>query len=151
MLHPVSRDTAGTTLETAGWLALMGLWAYVAATYLGLPDTIPTHFDGAGRPDAYGAKATLLALPLLASGLFAGLTLLTRYPHQLNLPGGGADPRAARRWLGVLRLLVVLVLGLVTVYTVRTATGQAPGFGFGVWLALMGLSAAPMIHLLRRG
>jgi hypothetical protein len=35
--------------------------------YNKLPDTIPTHFDIAGKPDAWGAKSSLFLLPLSAT------------------------------------------------------------------------------------
>ena len=43
------------------------LWCNALYLYNKLPDTIPTHFDIAGKPDAWGAKSSLFLLPLSAT------------------------------------------------------------------------------------
>jgi len=43
------------------------LWANAVYLYTKLPDTIPTHFDIARKPDAWGAKSSLFFLPLSAT------------------------------------------------------------------------------------
>jgi uncharacterized membrane protein len=43
------------------------LWCNAFYLYAKLPDTIPTHFDIAGKPDAWGAKSSFLFLPLSAT------------------------------------------------------------------------------------
>jgi len=43
------------------------LWAYTIYIYQKLPETIPTHLDITGKPDAWGNKSSLLILPLVAA------------------------------------------------------------------------------------
>lgn len=42
------------------------LWANTFYIYPKLPETIPTHFDITGNPDAWGHKSTFLILPFVA-------------------------------------------------------------------------------------
>ena len=51
-----------------------------------LPDKIPTHFDFAGHPNAWGSPATLLLLPAVAIVLYAGISLVARFPSAFNYP-----------------------------------------------------------------
>jgi uncharacterized membrane protein len=43
------------------------LWGNAFYLYAKLPDTVPTHFDIAGKPDAWGAKSSFFFLPLSAT------------------------------------------------------------------------------------
>lgn len=65
----------------------------VAEAYPKLPARIPVHFDGAGRPDAWGGRGAILVL----AGTAVGLTIvfyalgraiprLSRFPGGLNIP-----------------------------------------------------------------
>jgi uncharacterized membrane protein len=51
-----------------------------------LPARIPTHFNLAGRPDAWGSPHMLLALPVIAAAIYVLMTLVARYPAAFNYP-----------------------------------------------------------------
>lgn len=53
---------ADIVLEVLGWLALAALWGYLAYSYPGLPEIIPTHFGAGGVPDGYAGKGSVLYL-----------------------------------------------------------------------------------------
>jgi len=67
------------------FLLIVTVWVF-ALDYPSLPERVPTHFDAAGNPDAWGSKATLLLFPGLQV-LFFGISLIVyRYPNYANIP-----------------------------------------------------------------
>jgi uncharacterized membrane protein len=68
--------TADKIFESVGWFLIIAFWGFTITNYSNLPNTIPTHYNGAGQADGFGAKATILTLPLVATILFIGLTVL---------------------------------------------------------------------------
>ena len=129
--------TGDKLVELFGWLILIALWAITIINYSSLPDTIPTHFNAAGEADGFGSKATILSLPVIASLLFIGLTVLNRFPHVFNYPTAITQDNALRlytlatRMLRYLKLVLVLVFGGIEFMTIQNATGKAAGLG--VW------------------
>ena len=129
--------TSDKLVEVLGWLILLALWGLTISHYSSLPDTIPTHFNGAGEADGFGSKASIIGLPLIATLLFIGLTVLNRYPHIFNYPTAITEDNALRlytlatRMLRYLKLVLVLVFGGIEFMTIQHATGEASGLG--VW------------------
>jgi len=64
------------------------LWITWAALYgpRALTGPIPTHFDLAGRPNAYGPPQMLLVLPAVALVLYLLITVVSRNPAVFNYP-----------------------------------------------------------------
>jgi uncharacterized membrane protein len=124
-------------VEVLGWLILLALWGLTISHYSSLPDTIPTHFNGAGEADGFGSKASIIGLPVIETLLFFGLTVLNRYPHIFNYPTAITEDNALRlytlatRMLRYLKLVLVLVFGGIEFMTIQHATGEASGLG--VW------------------
>lgn len=129
--------TADKLVDLLGWLILIALWAITIINYSSLPDTIPTHFNAAGEADGFGTKVSIIALPVIATLLFIGLTVLNRYPQSFNYPTTMTKDNALRqytlatRMLRYLKLVLVLVFGGIEVMTIQNATGK--GAGLGVW------------------
>ena len=73
-------------VEIMAWLLICADWALVINTYKSLPNIIPTHYNGAGLADGFGDKSMIFTLPLVATVLFVGLTILNRFPHIFNYP-----------------------------------------------------------------
>ncbi len=76
-------------------LGVVFLWVLALQAYWTLPETIPSHFDFQGRPDAQGSRSTVLVLATVFSLVPVILLLVVRYrfvllhrwPELLNLPG----------------------------------------------------------------
>ena len=60
--------------------------ALIAAAWDNLPDVVPSHFDAAGVPDAYGDRSVLLLEPVVALALWALLAVARRRPELWNFP-----------------------------------------------------------------
>ncbi len=116
-------------------LATLGaalLFAAVPLLWSRLPDRVPTHFGFTGEPDAWGAKGTLLLLPLIGWAIYLGLLALTRVPHYYNYPVAITPGNAETQY----RLARRLVLALAAVVT---------------WLFLAIFAGAALVALGKQG
>jgi len=122
-------------MEAAGWLMLLLLWIYNAYLYNILPQTIPVHFNAAGKVDGYGDKITLFLMPAVGTLLMIGITILNRYPHVFNYPLEITEDNAlhqytlATRFIRQLKICILLVFWLICMQTRQTALGYTDGLG----------------------
>ena len=130
-------STADKLMEVLSWLILFVFWGYTISHYSSLPDTIPTHYNAAGEADGFGRKASIVGLPLIATLLYIGLTLLNRVPHIFNFPTPVTPDNALRqytnatRMIRYLKLILVLVFAGISFQTIQQANGT--GEGLGLW------------------
>jgi len=141
-------------VEILGWLLIGAIWVLTITHYSNLPDTIPTHFNGAGEADGFGRKASIIGLPVIATLLFIGLTLLNRFPHVFNYPTVITQDNALRqytlatRMLRYLKLVLILVFGGIEFMTIQNATGKAAGLGAWFLPLTLVLIFIPLIYFL---
>ena len=139
-------------LEVLGWLILIFLWTVTLLDYSGLPDTIPTHFDFAGKPNDFGSKMTIFALPVFGTLMFVGMTILNRFPHIFNYPTKITDQNARRlytiatRLLRYLKLMIVLIYSVIVLMTTRSAEYRLSGPGKWFLPLFMGVIFIPLIY-----
>ncbi|MCB0527853.1 MAG: DUF1648 domain-containing protein [Saprospiraceae bacterium] len=136
-----------TALER--WLDIFSLLfvalsvALVATYYSDLPDTIPTHFNGAGKVDGYGSKNTIFLLPVLSLILVPGILLLSRYPHKFNYltkitPENAAfEYKKAQVMVRIMNVLVSALFLLLTWEIVQAALGRYFGLGPLFWILIV--------------
>ncbi|WP_263350791.1 DUF1648 domain-containing protein [Acidicapsa acidisoli] len=70
-------------------IALCILWTITIRATTGpeaLPNRIPTHFDAAGNPNAWGSPNGLFLLPAIATAIFLIIGLISRKPESFNYP-----------------------------------------------------------------
>lgn len=143
---------ADKTLEIIGWLLTICVWGLTITNYPNLPDTIPTHYNGAGQVDGFGGKATILTLPLIATVLFVGMTILNKFLRIFNSPTNRTQNKALRQYTNAtkmiryLKLIVVVIFGLVAFKTIQNAKGQADGLGVWFLPMTLGLIFIPLIY-----
>jgi len=152
---PVDK-TVDNTMEAVGQLLLVGLWSLTLYAYAKLPNTIPTHFNGAGLADGFGDKATLFLLPTLATLFYAGTTainkVINKSPHLLNYPvaitpGNAAAQYAnAARMVRALKMLFVAVFTLLVFRNYAVASGQASGLGTWFLPSVLATVFVPMSY-----
>jgi hypothetical protein len=76
-------------LEVFSLAALAVLAAETALAFYGsapLPARVPTHFNAAGSPDAWGSASMLWLLPAIATTLYLLMTWVARHPAAFNYP-----------------------------------------------------------------
>ena len=113
-----------TTLERFMDIAAIGfsLGALLLATvhFTGLPDLIPTHFNGSGVADDYGSRFTIFILPAISLVMALGMITLSRHPHQFNYlkkitpENAPFEYRKARTTLRVTSALTALMMLVIT-------------------------------------
>lgn len=95
-------------VELPQWALIAGMFLLAAVTWSSAPERIPLHWDLYGRPDGYGGKAEgLLAIPLLALGVYLLLVLLPR------VDPGRANYASFAGAYAILRLSIIAVLAAV--------------------------------------
>lgn len=121
------------TLETGGKCMIMLLWVLAIIAFFKMPDTIPTHFNALGQTDNFGNKGTIFILPVIATIIFIGLTILNNYPHILNYINKITEANAvyqytiATRMLRVLKLMIVILFTAIVLLTYLTAIHAIKG------------------------
>ena len=141
-------------IEIIGWFALLAIWVLVISNYSNLPDTIPTHYNGVGNADGFGNKTNILILPIIASILFVGITIINKFPYIFNYPTQITEENALRQFTNATRMLrfmkfiLVILFGLFTFKTIKGANGQS--FGHGVWFLplTLGLIFIPLTYFI---
>lgn len=137
--------TAGDwVIEFFGIVLLLITFYQTTIHYSSLPIRIPTHFDLAGHANGFSSKLSLLFLPLITWVLYAGITILCRYPHVFNFPVSITEQNAVRQYTLATRLLRALkvslsiVFGCIQFMIIQGALGKDTSTG--VWfLPLFGL------------
>jgi uncharacterized membrane protein len=118
---------ADFVLEAIAILALIAIWVFPIITYKSLPDTIPSHFGLQGKADGWGSKSGIFVLPGICIVLFAGLTILNKYPHKFNYPAKVTEENALRlynkgtRFIRVLKASVMLLFLLIESFICSSA------------------------------
>jgi len=148
--------TTDKIFELLGWLLIVAVWWLTFKNYSNLPDTIPTHYNGAGQADGFGGKTSIFTMPFNATISFIGLTVLNKFPHIFNYPTNITSENAFRQYTNATRLIrsvkliIVFIFGLVTFNTVQTAKGEADGLGVWFTPITMGLIFIPLIYYIVR-
>lgn len=123
--------------EVAGLIGVVAMVVITAINYHGLPDQVPTHFNGSGLPDDHSGKGMTWLLPVIAVILFSGLMILNRFPFTFNFPVNITSENAERlyrhacRSMRILNLLLVIMFFYLTWQSIAVAKGQSPGLG--IW------------------
>ncbi len=116
-----------------------------------LPATVPTHFGISGAPDAWGARAWLLVLPVVATVLFVVLTFLERVPHVYNYPVEVTATNAervyalGRRLMLSVKTILVVAFGLIFHGSVEVALGRATALPGWLLSAVLGSMAGVVL------
>ena len=122
-------------LEILGWISIFGIWVLTLANYFELPEIIPIHYNGAGEADGFGNKTNILTIPIIATILFVGMTILNKYPHVFNYPSEITDENVfhqytnATRMIRYLKLTIVIIFGVIVFRTIQNVNGNADGLG----------------------
>ncbi|MDL2265777.1 DUF1648 domain-containing protein [Parabacteroides sp. OttesenSCG-928-G07] len=125
-------------VEMACWICLFLVWVLFFMRYSGLPETVPTHYDAAGKIDAFGNKETLWSLPVMCTLFCILLSLVNFFPHLFNYPEKITQENAYRQYrnasqmLRYLKLFLTLTLGYI-LYQATSYDPNETSQGLGVW------------------
>ncbi len=146
--------TTDKIFEILGWTSIFAIWVLTITNYTKLPDIIPIHYNAMGQADGFGRKGNILILPIIATVLFVGLTILNKFPHVFNYPTNITTDNALRQYTNAtrliryLKLIIVVIFGLISYQTIRNANGQTEGLGTWFLPLTMGLLFIPLIYFI---
>ncbi len=139
MTRPVIRPEltkADKFIEILAVGLLLSLFILPAWYYPLLPERIPRHYGIDGQPDAYSGKWIIWTLPLLGLIIYAGLTILNRFPHIFNYPqtitneNAGKQYKIATQLLRLLKAILLAIFVYLIISTIQSALGNRDGLGF---------------------
>ena len=141
-------------LEALSIIGLMIFLGFAIYNFPKLPETIPSHFNGAGKPDEYSPKSTFWILPGIAVFIYVLLTLVVRVPHQFNFTVKITRANALKQYTFANRLVRYLKAALICLFfyisfaTIRVAAYADSGLG--LWflpVVLSGIFVPLIIYL----
>lgn len=141
-------------LEGFALTGLLVMIAFAANQFSHLPESIPSHFNAAGKPDDYSSRDSLWFLPLIALFLFGLMTYVSRIPHKFNYPIPISPQNAARQYAMAVRLIrtlkavIMWLFATITIFTVRTALGSSTGLGLWFMPVFLTMVFGPLITYL---
>ena len=142
--------------EVLGWVAVLMTWVLIITNYFKLPDIIPMHYNYAGQADGFGNKETILILPIVATILFIGMTMLNKYPHLFNYPKEITENNAlkqytiATRLIRCLKFAIVLIFGFIVFVSIRDASGLSSGLSALFLPLTIGLITVPLVYFITK-
>ena len=142
------------SVEVIGVLLLIAFWIFTIYHFAALPEIIPTHFGGGGKPDGYGSKWTIFSLPVVGLVMHVGLTMASRYPHKMNYMTTITPENAEKqysimaRMIRVMKVSVLLVFFIIDYEVVQVASGLPDIFGKYFLLIVTGLVYVPLFYFL---
>ncbi|MFO7864146.1 MAG: DUF1648 domain-containing protein [Salinivirgaceae bacterium] len=74
----IQLSTTDKLVEIRGLISIFAIWVLVILSYSKLPDSIPIHYSVDPQVENLGGKPRIFALPIVATLLFIGLTLLNK-------------------------------------------------------------------------
>ncbi len=107
-------------------LAAAGLLAYIAiflVSWQNLPDIVPTNFDLAGKATSWGSKNYLILFLALGLIIYAGMTIISRFPHIFNYTVAINKDNApmqyvlARQMLAFIKLIIIAMFAYINYIT----------------------------------
>jgi uncharacterized membrane protein len=123
-------------LEVISLIALATLLWMTATALYGqghLPEKIPTHFDFAGNPNAWGSARMLLVLPAAGIFLYLSISLVSFFPNSFNYPVRVSAQNRLRlqsialRMLAFLKAETICLFALIQYYTLQAARSNRLG------------------------
>lgn len=121
-------------LEAVAVAALLAIYAMNVVHWGELPERFPTHFNAAGDLNGWSGKYGALAMPVIATGMYVFLTVVSRKARRFNVPSGvnqdAPEVRAElRQLLSAIKALVLVMFAYVHGGSMAVAMGRADGLG----------------------
>lgn len=120
-------------MQSLAFVLLLALIILTVISMIKLPERIPSHFGFDGRPDAWGGKASLLLMPVIAVIIYAGTTALERFPWIYNYAVEITEKNAAcqyklgRLTLEWIKLVTIAIFLYLQWLTCQVASGISGG------------------------
>lgn len=119
-------------IDICGVVILIIMWYHTFSNYNYLPSSIPTHYNWFGEVDGLGQKQIISIMPIFASVLFVGFSLINHFlsgnkPSILKF--NSIQIFWCNRLISLLKLIFVLIIGLIHYKTIQIAFGKCDSLG----------------------
>lgn len=138
---PFSRLELG--LEAAAIAGIVFMVLMIIKLWAILPATIPSHFNGAGQPDGYSGKNSLIIMPVVGMALYLMLSVIRLFPHICNYPwpiteeNAQVQYRLAIYMLAWLKVEIMWSFAYINWSTMQVALKQSSGLGEGFLIVML--------------
>jgi len=140
-------------LEIISWVFLLGIWLITIISFQTLPDKIPTHFNFEGIADNFGGKNEIFTLPVIATILTIGLTILNKYLNSSNNLGernNSENLYIRTRIIKFLKIAILVIFGMIIFHTVEIAKNESEGLGRWLLIMTILLTNIPTLYYLNK-
>ncbi len=113
------RTTESTLFEIVFAIVIIVVWGLIIWMICRAPDIVPTHFDGSGRPNAYGSPIGILVPCIIITVAAIICMVIAYYPRYINMPFKITNTRQVELAIRSVRVaaITLLLLSLAIVYT----------------------------------
>lgn len=113
------RTTESTLFEIVFVIVMIVVWGLIIWMICRAPDIVPTHFDGSGRPNAYGSPIGILVPCIIITVVAIICMVIAYYPRYINMPFKITNTRQEELTIRSVRVagITLLLLSLAIVYT----------------------------------
>ena len=124
----VHRTTEGTVFEVAFAIVALVVWGIIAWLIHQAPDIVPTHFDGAGNPNAYGSPVGIIIPCGILTIVAIGLMVIAYYPRLINTTTKITNIRQVELTIRSTRVagITLLLLALAVAYIMLGMSKPSP-------------------------
>lgn len=149
-------DEVDRLLIAAGFAVMFLMWVFLIWGFDDLPPKIAIRFNAAGEASAWGRKSGILPLAIFSTLQFAGLELLTRFPHTFNYSVSITPENAPKlyrlsvRMLRWINLLIALLFASIVWLMMRSAGGRLDPSAGGLIASGVLLIFVPIVWYLIR-
>lgn len=150
----VNTTKTDIAIELLGGFVIVAIWVFTLFNYSKLPEQIPVHYNVIGEVDSFGGKEHILTLPLVATILFTGLTILNKYPHTFNYPTTITSENAyfqykkATQLIRFLKLVLAIIFGLIAFETIQNTENDTKNLGIWTLPTTLALLFLPIFYYL---
>jgi len=127
----ISLKLADIILEAVCVVVFFIVCLYLILSWTDIPSIVATHFGVSGQADGFGSKSAVLFLLPFILILYAGLSVLQKFPHIYNYAVEITEENAeiqyayAVRMIRVLKLIMVAGFSFIEFQIIRSAiTGE---------------------------
>lgn len=113
----VHRTHEGNIFEIVFAVVAIVVWGLIIWMVNQAPDIVPTHFDGSGRPNAYGSPTEIIIPCIIVTIAAICMMVIAYFPRHINMPFAITNIRQVElvirmtRIAGLLFLVLTLVIG----------------------------------------
>jgi uncharacterized membrane protein len=139
-------------LEAFALFGILLMAGFVIYKYPGLPDIIPSHFNGAGVPDDYSSKSTVWIFTGIGVFVYILLSFIAMIPNQFNYPIKITPANALKQYTMALRLIrylkavIIWLFAYISYSIVKVAEKEQSGLGLWFLPLFLGIMFIPLIY-----